>query len=303
MATSWRPRRGSRPGRRSSWPEPLPSTPATRLLAPAGLYVGIFFAVPMVGLFVLSFWRAEGFELIPDLSFASYRKIARSGLYHEVLVRTVAIALITAVIVVPAAFALSYLMRFVFERRAQLILQLALISLFSGYLVRIYAWRTILGKQGLINTTLDWLGLVTEPLTFLLYSRVATLITLIGLLLPLAVLPIYSAMANVAREHLEAARDLGSRRAHLVRTILVPMAFPGIRTAFAFTFLLAAGDFVTPALVGGTRGTMIGNVIAEQFRGIGADWPLGAALAFVTMAVVLALHLAIMRAVHWVTTW
>ena len=198
---------------------------------------------------------------------------------------------------------MAYLMRFVLERRAQLILQLVLISLFSGYIVRIYAWRTILGKQGLLNSGLKWLGLIDQPLEFLIYSNLATVITLSGLLLPLAVLPIYSAMANISREHLEAARDLGSSRWRLIRTILVPMAMPGIRTAFAFTFLLAAGDFVTPALVGGTQGIMIGNVIADQFRGIGSNWPLGAALAFVTMVAVLLVYFIVLRLIQWVTRW
>lgn len=272
-------------------------------LIPASVYYGIFFAIPMVGLLVLSFWRTRGFELIVDFSLENYAKIATSPLHRALAVRTVVVGLITTSIVVPAAFALCYLMRFVFERRAQLLLQLILISLFSGYLVRIYAWRTILGKQGLINTTLEWLGAIAKPLDFLIYSNLATVITLTGLLLPFAVLPIHSAMANVSREHLEAARDLGSRRLHLVRTILVPMALPGVRTAVAFTFLLAAGDFVTPSLVGGTQGVMIGNVIAEQFRGIGSNWPLGAALAFVIMAVVLAFYFAIMSIVRRVTAW
>lgn len=270
---------------------------------PASVYYGVFFAIPMVGLFVLSFWRSRGFELIVDLSPESYAKIATSPVHRVLAIRTVVVGLVTTSIVVPAAFALSYLMRFVFERRAQLLLQLILISLFSGYLVRIYAWRTILGKQGLINTTLEWLGLIAEPLEFLIYSNLATIITLTGLLLPFAVLPIFSAMANISREHLEAARDLGSKRLHLVRTILVPMALPGVRTAFAFTFLLAAGDFVTPSLVGGTQGIMIGNVIAEQFRGIGSNWPLGAALSFVIMGVVLAFYFAIMGAIRRITSW
>ncbi len=276
---------------------------AARPLLPAGAYYAVFFAIPMASLFVLSFWRARGFDLVPDISLVNYEKIATSPLYHALLVRTVAIGLITSLIVVPIAFTLSYLMRFVFERWAQLILQLALISLFSGYLVRIYAWRTILGKQGLLNSTLEWLGVIDQPLEFLIYSNFATIITLTGLLIPLAVLPIYSSMANISRDHLEVARDLGSKRTHLVRTILVPMALPGIRTAFAFSFLLAAGDFVTPSLVGGTQGIMIGNVIADQFRGIGSNWPLGGALAFVTMALVLVIYFAVIRAIRWVTTW
>ena len=140
------------------------------------------------------------------------------------------------------------------------------------------------GKQGLLNAL--WNGWASSP-SRSSSSSTATLrpsLTLTGLLLPLAVLPIYSSMANVSRDHLEAARDLGSRGLHLLRTILLPMMLPGISTAFAFAFLLAAGDFVTPTLVGGTQGVMIGNVIADQFRGIGSNWPLGAALAFVVMA-------------------
>jgi spermidine/putrescine transport system permease protein len=276
---------------------------ALRPLLPAAVYYALFFGVPMVCLLVISVWTAKGFEVIPGFTLANYEKIATSPLYRALLLRTLAIGLVTAFVVVPVAFVLAYLMRFVFERRGQLILQLVLISLFSGYLVRIYAWRTILGKQGLLNSTLEWLGIITEPLQFLIYSNFATVLTLTGLLLPLAVLPIYSAMANVSRDHLEAARDLGSRRLHLVRTILVPMTMPGVRTAFAFAFILAAGDFVTPTLVGGTQGIMIGNVIADQFRGIGSNWPLGAALAFVVMAVVLAVYFAAMRLLRWVTRW
>ena len=276
---------------------------AWRPLAPATLFYAVFFAVPMLALFGLSFWKAKGFELIFDPTLANYEKIATSPLYRTLLVRTVGIGLASAAIVVPIAFALAYVMRFVFERRGQLILQVVLISLFSGYLVRIYAWRTILGKQGLFNTTLLWLGVIDQPLEFLIYSNLAIVITLTGLLLPLAVLPIYSAMANVEREHLDVARDLGARRLHLIRTILVPMTLPGVGTAFAFAFLLAAGDFVTPTLVGGTQSLMIGNVIADQFRGIGSNWPLGAALAFVTMGVVLLIYFGVMRLIRWVTRW
>src|SRR4051794_29477097 len=133
-------------------------------LAPATLFYLAIFIVPMLCLFVLSFWRAQGFGLVPDLTLTNYQKIAGSSLYHVLIARTVVIGLIVAGIVVPIAFALSYVMRFVFERRAQFILQLILLSLFSGYLVRIYAWRTILGKQGLLNALLRWLGIVDHPL-------------------------------------------------------------------------------------------------------------------------------------------
>lgn len=276
---------------------------AWRPLAPASLFYLVFFLVPMAALFAIGFWRQQGFALVPDFTLDNYTKIATSPLHRALLLRTIIVGLITSLIVVPLAFALAYVMRFVFERRAQLVLQLVLLSLFSGYLVRIYAWRTILGKQGLLNALFLWLGVIDHPLEFLIYSNFAIVITLVGLLLPLAFLPIYSAMANISRDHLEAARDLGGRRGHLVRTILLPMALPGVSAAFAFAFLLSAGDFVTPALVGGTQSLMIGNVIADQFRGVGSNWPLGAALAFVTIVLVLAIYAIVMRLMKAVTRW
>lgn len=272
-------------------------------MLPAGLFYVLFFAVPMLCLLVLSFWRAKGFQLIPDITLDNYVKIFTSPLYRTLMLRTISVAFVTTLIVVPVAFALSYIMRFTLERRGQLILQIVLLSLFSGYLVRIYAWRTILGKQGLLNSTLQWLGVINEPLEFLIYSNIAVVITLSGLLLPLAVLPLYSAMLNVSRDYMEAARDLGASWGHMFRTVLLPMAMPGLRTAFAFAFLLSAGDFVTPSLVGGTQSMLIGNIIADQFRGIGSNWPLGAAMAFVVVAVMLATYLAVVRLIVWVTRW
>jgi spermidine/putrescine transport system permease protein len=272
-------------------------------MIPASVFYAAFFAVPMVCMLVLSFWTTKSFVLIPGFSLANYVKVFTSPLYQALMLRTVGVALATTAIIVPTAFALAYCMRFVFERRGQLILQVVLLSLFSGYLVRIYAWRTILGKQGLLNSTLEWTGLINEPLEFLIYSNFAVVVTLSGLLLPLAVLPLYSAMLNVPRDHLEAARDLGAGRLHILRTVLVPMTLPGLRTAFAFSFLLAAGDFVTPSLVGGTQSMLIGNIVADQFRGIGSNWPLGAAMAFVVVAIMLAVYLSTTRLIRWVTRW
>ncbi|MBL8582764.1 MAG: ABC transporter permease [Rhizobiaceae bacterium] len=272
-------------------------------LLPAGGFYALVFALPVVALLVLSFWTANGFKLIPGFTLDNYVKILTSPLYRALMLRTIGVAFATTAIVVPVAFALAYCMRFVFERRGQMILQIILLSLFSGYLVRIYAWRTILGKQGLLNSTLQWLGLIDQPLEFLIYSNTAVVITLSGLLLPLAVLPLYSAMLNVPRDFLEAARDLGAGKAYCLRTVLVPMVMPGLRTAFAFAFLLSAGDFVTPSLVGGTQSLLIGNVIADQFRGIGSNWPLGAAMAFVVVAVMLCSFLAVVALIGRATRW
>jgi spermidine/putrescine transport system permease protein len=252
----------------------------------------VFFVAPLSVLFVMSFWSMRGFDLVPGFTLDNYKEGLTSPLYRAVLARAVAVGFAAACVVTPAAYVFSYLLRFVFAKRAQLLLDLVLLSLFSGYLVRIYAWRTILGREGVLNSLLMQLGVIDQPLRFLLYSSWAVVLTLAGLLLPLAVLPIFSSMQNISADHVEAARDLGSSRRDVHGRILIPMALPGIKVAFALTFLLAAGDFVVPALVGGTQATMVGNVIADQFRGIGSNWPLGAALSFLALGAGVLVYLA-----------
>ena len=279
-----------------------PPTGAWRQLAPATAFYLVFFGMPLLILLVLSFWRQEGFTQVPDATLGNYVGGLTNKLYVTVLLRTVLVALVTALIVVPIAYVMAYLMRFRFERRANLLLGLVLISLFSGYLVRIYAWRTILGTEGLLNTALLQLGLIAEPITALIFSPWAVMITLVGLLLPLALLPIFSSMSNVSRDHVEAARDLGSNGLRLHRTVLLPMVLPGVGTAFAIAFVLAAGDFVVPTMLGGASGgTMIGNLITNFFRSSSADWPLGAALSFVVLALLVIVYLVTTRLLRWVS--
>ncbi len=274
-----------------------------RLLAPAGGFYGLFFVVPLTILIVLSFWTVNAFVIVPEWTLSNYLDAVSSALYGAVFVRTILIGLGTAAVVVPIAYVLAYLMRFVFERRGQFMLDLVLVSMFSGYLVRIYAWRTILGKEGLLNTLLLQMGVISEPITFLIYSNLAVVITLVGLLLPLVLLPIYSSMSNVSREHLEVARDLGSKGVGLHRTILVPMVLPGLGAGFAIAFILSVGDFVIPQMVGGPQGVMVGNLIADQFKGTGANWSEGAAFALILLSCVLVVYLTTTRAVRWVTRW
>lgn len=279
-----------------------PPAGAWRQLAPATAFYLVFFGIPMAILLVLSTWRQEGYSQVPDLTLASYVDALTNKLYVAVLLRTVMVGLVTTLIVVPIAYGLAFLMRFRFERRANLLLGLVLISLFSGYLVRIYAWRTILGTEGLLNAALLELGLISEPITALIFSPWAVMITLVGLLLPLALLPIWSSMTNVGRDHLEAARDLGSSGLRLHRTVILPMVLPGVGTAFAISFVLAAGDFVVPTMVGGAQGgTMIGNLITTFFRGSSADWPLGAALSLIVLGLLVLVYLLVTRLLRWVS--
>jgi spermidine/putrescine transport system permease protein len=272
-----------------------------RQLIPASAFYVAFFAVSLVVLFAYSFWTQVRYDVVPGFTLDNYAASLGSPLIVAVVVRTIAIGFVTAAITVPIAYALAYVMRFVFSTRGRLLLDLVLISMFSGYLVRIYAWRTILGRNGVLNAALLELGIIDEPITFLIYSNWATLITLVGLLIPLSLLPIYASMTNVSRDHLEVARDLGSRSWTLHRTILLPMVLPGVSVAFALSFLLAAGDFVVPTMVGGTQGVMVGNLVNDWFKGVAQDWPLGSALVFILLGLVVLILAAADRAIRAVS--
>ena len=186
------------------------------------------------------------------------------------------------------------MIRFHLRRFQEPLLFLVMVALFSGYLVRIYAWRTILGDEGIINSILMRLGLVDQPLSWLLYSRTAAIIVFVNFLLPLAILPIYASLQNVRDEEVEAARDLGAGAFQAFRRVTLPLAWSGVFAAFAFTFIIAAGDYVTPQLVGGTSGSMIGRAVVDTF-GITFNWPLGSALSFLTLMFTLAILLVVQR--------
>jgi spermidine/putrescine transport system permease protein len=269
------------------------------LLGPATAFYAVFFLAPLTLLVVYSFYTVDQVKLkiTPNLSFSNYRAAVSGSLYLNILLRTVLLGMAVGIIVVALAYCFAYIATFVFPEKRELLLFLMLASIFGGYLVRIYAWRTILGDEGLINSLLLWIGVVKQPLRFLLFSRFAVVITLVNFLLPFGVLPLYGALQNVPRDVLESARDLGGGPVSVFRTILLPLTGTGIRVAFAFAFVLAAGDYVTPELVGGTNGIMIGNVVADQF-GVAYNWPLGAALAITTLLLVLVVFLLIGKAIE-----
>lgn len=251
------------------------------LAAPSAVIFAAAFVAPMLLFVVLSFWRVDYFVLVPDATVSNYRDVVRN--YLHVLGFTVGLATATAVLTTLIGFVFSFMARFRAGRFAQPLLFIVLITLFGGYLMKIYAWKTILGNEGLLNSALIALGLISEPITSLLYSPQAVVVTLMHFSLPFAVLPIYASMRGISDSEVEAARDLGAGRLSVLSTVIVPRAQSGIVAAFSFVFLIVAGDYVTPLLVGGKQ-TMIGNLIAPQF-GAQFNWPLGAAMSIVMLLV------------------
>ncbi len=264
-----------------------PGLALTLQLGPALGYFGLLFVGPVLVLVAYSLFTFRDFAYVPELTLDNYVRAVASPAFQAIFARTVTLALITSILVIAIAYPFVYVITFVFPARRQTIYFLVLVTLFGSYLVRIYAWRTILGAEGLINGSLLGLGIIDEPVRFLLNSPFAVVVALTNFLVPLAVLPIYSSMQNVSPGLLEAGRDLGAGRVELVRRIALPLTLPGVRVAFAFTFIAAASDFATPALLGGQTGRMIGGAIVHEF-GSTLNWPLGAALGLTLIAVLVA---------------
>jgi spermidine/putrescine transport system permease protein len=262
------------------------------LLAPAALIFSTLFVLPLIYFLVISFWRVRLFKLRPDFTFVNYLQVI--DLHLPTLIFTLSLAFLIAVLTTALGFTYAYLIRFKAGRWGPTLLFIALITLFGGYLMKIYAWMTILGITGVLNTALRALGLIDEPLPWLFYNVGAVVVTLINFLLPLAVLPIYASMRGITDIEMEAARDLGAGAWRRFSDVVVPRSHPGIMAGFALCFLLAAGDYLTPQLVGG-KVNMIGVQIAPQFGGLG-NWPMGAAMSFVTLGssfavIILAIYL------------
>jgi spermidine/putrescine transport system permease protein len=255
-------------------------------ILPATVFLLIFLVGPVTVFFIYSFWTVEGYDLAAAWTLENYREALGDEIYRSLFAQTLGTAAMAAVVTTVIAYAFAHAIRFHLRRYQEPLLFLVVVALFSGYLVRIYAWRTILGDQGVINTALQTLGVVSEPLSFLLFSRIATTITLVNFLVPLAVLPMYAALQNVRDEEIEVARDLGAGPVGTFWRVTLPLVWSGVFAAFALTFIIAAGDYVTPQLVGGTSGGMVGRSIASTF-GTAFNWPLGAALSFLTLIFVL----------------
>jgi spermidine/putrescine transport system permease protein len=244
---------------------------------PAFAVFALLFVGPLAFFLVVSFWRLRAYKLVPDFTFDNYLDVWNE--YLHAVVFTALISLLIATITTVIGFMIAYLARFRAGRYGTVILFIVLITLFGGYLVKIYAWKTILGTGGILNSTLVDLRLVDQPLTWLLYSPTAVVITLVNFLLPFAVLPIYGSLRGIDEMPLSAARDLGADATRVFRDIVLPQCKPGLFAAFSISFLITAGDYVTPRLVGGPNTFMAGNFVESQFINR-LNAPIGSALSY-----------------------
>jgi spermidine/putrescine transport system permease protein len=266
------------------------------LPAPAALVFLGLFAAPLAFFFVMSFWSKRALRTVPDFTFSNY--VETWAKYTGVIAATLGIAFATAVVTTIVAFAFAYLIRFKAGRLGLPLLFVTLLTLFGGYLVKIYAWKSILGTGGILNSALLLLGVVAEPLPIFIYNPGAVVVALTYFLLPLAVLPIYGSMRAIEDETIEAARDVGARPYQAFRDIIFPLARPGTLAAFTLAFLVAAGDYVTPRFLGGPYTAMIGDFIEQQFS-LRFNWPMGSAMAFSMLAASMVVVLSVAMVMSW----
>jgi spermidine/putrescine transport system permease protein len=239
---------------------------------------------PLALTFLMSFYSTDGMQIISTLTLKNYALFFTDPLYVSVLAKSMIVALIIAVLSILTAYPLAYLVSFRLRRGKQLLFMLSIIPLWVSYLVRIIAWRTILGNKGVINSALLATGAIREPLTFLLYNRFAIAITLTYICIPFVFIPVYTALEKIPRNILEASSDLGAGELRTFINVVFPLSLPGLVTGFIFAFIIALGDYIIPIQLGGTQGIMFGNLIWNQF-GFAFNWPLGAALGFILFGI------------------
>ncbi len=261
------------------------------LISPTFLYALVLLAAPIAAVILLSFWTQDYLELHRTFTLANYVKAWTEPVYQALMIRSVKISLLVTAFTVLIGFPIAYYIAFIVPpRRKPIWLFLITIPFWTSYLVRIFLWKVILGYNGVINGSLIGIGLIEEPLKFILYNQGAVVLTLCHAWLPFAILPIYVALDKIDRSLLEAAEDLGDSPFRRFIRITLPLAMPGIMAATIIVFIPTIGDYVTPRLVGGPNGLMIANMIEVQFKKAN-NAPLGAALALSAMFIVTVISL------------
>jgi spermidine/putrescine transport system permease protein len=259
------------------------------ITVPPLAWVTVFLLVPYALLFCYSFWSVSASQqIVHSWNLDNYRELLRVGVYGQTLFRSMWIAARVMIFSLLLGYPLAYYLSFHAGKRKDLLYQLVIIPLWVSYLVRAYAWKTILGSDGVLNTLLQYVHLTRHPLEFLLYSPFAVVLTLTHIYTPFAFLPIYASLEHIPRNLIEASHDLGASPFQTFWRVIFPLSIPGVLAGATFAFVLSLGDFLAPLLLGGPSGIMISNIVVSLF-GAAYNWPLGAAISFCMLLLVLAL--------------
>ena len=267
------------------------------LLSPTLLIVSLGLLFPLIILFALSFWKQDYVDLIQTFTLTNYADFFRKKIYYLILYRSIRISLMVMLVTVILAYPLAYFIAFHVKNNKIMWIILVTIPFWTSYLLRVFSWKVILGYNGVVNSGLMSLGVISEPLEFLLYNQFAVVITLAHAWAAVAILPIYVSLEKIDRSLIEASRDLGENAVMTFIRVTLPLSLPGVIAASLLVFIPTVGDYVTPTLVGGPRGIMMGNIIQSMF-GKALNWPLGAALSIISMLTVTAVVCLLLGATY-----
>jgi spermidine/putrescine transport system permease protein len=257
----------------------------------------VFFVLP-IG--IVAAYSFDVYSLFPGahgFTLTAWRAVAHDPVYLRLFWKSVKMSLTVSAIIVLLAYPLAYYLALSGTKRKYVLLLVLIAPFLTSYLLRVLAWKVILGDQGVVNTFLFWTGLRSpdHPLSQLLYSRFAVMLVLGYIWLPFVALPIFVSLESLDRRLLEAASDLGASRFQAFRRVTLPLSLPGVIAAFFFVFIPTLGEFVTPSLVGGATGYMYGNQIVDLFGTGFPDWETGSVLALFLLAVVALLTIVFSR--------
>jgi spermidine/putrescine transport system permease protein len=263
------------------------------IMGPPGLALLVFFLIPLG---IMSLYTLRSGTLGGEMAWSldTYRSFLANTALQRLLWRSTLVSLQTSLLCVLLAYPIAYYLAFRAGERRMTLLTIIIIPAWTSYLLRILAWKLILGSSGLLNTFLLWAGWIDQPAPILLFSQTAVVVTLVYVWAPFVALPIFAALDRIDKRLLEAAADLGSPPWYAFVRITLPLSLPGVLAGFLSVFIPTLGEYVTPLLVGGVNGIMYGNLIQDQFvRAL--NWPLGSIMSLVLLVLLLPMFLLFRR--------
>lgn len=251
-------------------------------LSPAFLWVLFLVLAPNIFLLLYSFWKNTLGTVVQEFTFSNYTRAFTSEVFLTLFIRTFLIATFAALLATLIAYPAAYLVVRRMGRRKLGAALLVLVPLWVSYLMRVFAWRIILGERGVLNSLLIQLGFLDKGTDAFLYSTGTVALTLTYIVVPYVFLASYTTLERIPESIYEASADCGGNALQTFRRVIWPLSRPGVAIGFAIGFVLAFGDYVTPQMVGGLQGTMLGSIVIQQF-GTANNWPYGAAIAVTIM--------------------
>jgi spermidine/putrescine transport system permease protein len=250
--------------------------------SPLALILLVTLVIPAGTFFVFSFLTFNLRKVQMHFTLDNYVIALTDPLYRKLAWNTLLIATPTTLLAVVGGYLVAYYLAFNAARSRNPLLALVVLSMMASYLVRIYAWRTILGEQGIFNSALAYIGFTDGPIELLLFSRMAVTVAQVNIFLPFTTLLLYSSLLSITRDLRESACDLGAAPGEVIRRIVIPLSGTALLSATMFTFFVSAGDFITPVFLGGRNSATFGTAIADELR-LTSNYALGSALSFIML--------------------